>query len=147
MIKGPKVFRERVKSDLNTINRGKNGAALIAAAERSSSTITIGRSADGKNYTTPDPHIFGRGSDAKIEYNPDRETGGKDEKGDKSRPAFVGLAHELGHAVATVQGKQSLDLGEGKTGTTPPAEKEAMSAENGVRQDHKLPLRKNYYEN
>jgi hypothetical protein len=62
-----------------------------------------------------------------------------DENGSKVRPAFVGLAHELGHAVATVEGKQSSDFGTQEPGTTPPAEKQSMEAENGVRKDHELP--------
>ena len=48
--------------------------------------------------------------------------------------------------MATVQGKQSTDYGERKSGTTPPAEKQSMQAENDVRADHNLPTRKNYYE-
>jgi hypothetical protein len=51
----------------------------------------------------------------------------------------------MGHAVAAAKGEQSFDKGSGKPGTTPPSEKQSMKAENGVRQDHKLPERPSYY--
>lgn len=146
VVKGSDEFKQRAFNDLNTIRSGKNGSELIAAAEKSSSTVTIIASKDGGNYTIAEPHFFDRGSDATIEYNPAKTTSGKDENGSKSRPAFVGLAHELGHSVATMEGKQSPNYEPKRSGTTPPAEIPSLKAENGVRADHNLPRRPFYYD-
>jgi RHS repeat-associated protein len=149
VINGSEEYKRRVSADLAKISSGQRGAKWVEAAEKTPRTIQIVPSPDGKNYAQNVPSIldiFRKGSDAKIEYNPDSTTGGKDENGNRSRPAFVGLGHELGHAVAITEEHQSRDTGSQKRGTTPPSEKQSMQAENDIRADHKLPVRRNYYE-
>ena len=88
----------------------------------------------------------GKGTAATIKFDPNKTTGGKDSKGSNTRPPEIGLAHEMGHAGAMNEGKQSFDLGSGKPGTTPSAEEPSMKTENAVRAEQGLPDRPSYYE-
>jgi len=103
---------------------------------------------NGTDYIESDATNF-RGSDARIGYNPSLQTGCCDEKGGKDRPAFVGLAHELGHAKDAVQGTHpDRDLPAHRAaapGTTPRDEAPALREENKVRAEHDIPIRPSYF--
>ena len=78
--------------------------------------------------------------------------GGTDDKGSNNRPAFVGLGHELGHAEAMADGRQSFDKqlgGDGAPkfpGSTPPSETNSgLMRENQIRAEQGLPPRSDYY--
>ena len=150
VVEGDEDFVEQVEQDLETIRSGENGSELVEDAENSDAIITIRQ---GKiNSATPknpsgayDPR---RGSDTDIEYDPDSTEGGVDDNGSRERPAFVGLAHELGHALDNAAGKSSpIDRTDPRLyepGFTPDGERGALRAENGVRRDHNLALRSTY---
>ena len=77
-----------------------------------------------------------------ITFNPNETLGGLNEDGSRRRPAFIGLAHELAHA---------LDWDDGKVDEAPwfqigneiitNAEKFASHVENMVRAENGIPLR------
>lgn len=142
---GSAEFKQRVDESIGKLNSGPNGKALMQAANATPKIITI-TEIKGRNSTEASAAADKTPSDSKIRLDPSNTKGGVDSTGSTDRPAFVGLAHEMGHAVATANGEQSFDKGSGKSGTTPPSEQQAMKAENGVRQDHKLPTRPTYYE-
>ena len=99
---------------------------------------------DGGN-TTGMPENYkegGKGTGSQVEYNPNLESGLTDDKGSSRRPAFVGLAHELGHAEATDKGTQPIPpenrMKYLKYGSTPYWEKNSMKRENDIRKEHNL---------
>jgi hypothetical protein len=88
-----------------------------------------------------------------ISFNPNGVRGGPDNTGAirGSRPAFVGVAHELGHAEERVQtGRNNFRVWTETEDPKKPvyeAEKHAMHVENLIRAEHNLPLRTHYYYN
>ena len=143
-VAGSDEFKKVVQKDLAKIDSGKGGHALISTAQTEKKVITIVQS-DGPNQTARPTNSNATPVDSTVRYNPTLTVGGRDVKGGNTRPAFVGLAHELGHAVAAAQGNHSNERGPVVLGTSPPSEKQAMSAEQAVRQDHNLPARAPYF--
>ena len=80
-----------------------------------------------------------------INFDPDKQTGGKDDNGSNYRPPFVGLAHEMGHSEAMNNGTQTYEPYNPIPGTTPEKEKNSIKWENAIRAEHKLTPRTNYY--
>jgi len=148
-LRGDDQFKKNVTSALDKIKEGPGGKALVSKLEATRNVITIEQSYDG-NVTIPTKDVKsrneGKGFGSRIEFNPDNTTGGRDEAGNSTRPPFVGLAHELGHARAIDIREQSYDKGSGEPGTTPPSELHSMANENMVRKEHELPQRPHYYE-
>jgi RHS repeat-associated protein len=148
VIVGSQDFQKEVTNALAKIAVGDGGKALVDAANSTKVTILIFETNADRNVTvyTPDAAKSPQGSS--ISWNPSLTKSGPDDRGNTQRPAFVGLAHELGHAVAASEGKQPAPppKGEKKTpGTTPPSEQRAMQAENTVRREHGLAPRSFYY--
>ncbi len=142
---GDNDFKKKVSENITEIKSGNGGATLMKAAEAAPQVITIIESRNGANSTRAAANADTTPSDSTINFAPANKTGGKDANGSTDRPAFVGLAHEMGHAVAAAKGAQSFDKGDGKPRTTPPSEKQSLKAENEVRKDHTLPARVTYY--
>jgi RHS repeat-associated protein len=143
-IVGTPSFKQLATAAMNKIESGKRGKVIVAAANDAKKTITIKESTGTNNTIRPvDSNI--KPSDSTIQFNPSNTTGGVDINGGVNRPAFVGLAHELGHAVAAANGQHSNDRGNGELGTTPPSEKQPMLFENAVRKDNDLPPRAPYF--
>ena len=65
---------------------------------------------------------------------------------DGSRPTFIGLAHELIHALYSLKGEGFLDSSneEYRTVGLPPVQDEREITENKIREEHKVPLRTGY---
>lgn len=149
-IAGDEAFVKRINKDIQQIKSKPGGAALVSKLEHTPNIIYVVQQVAGKgNETQADPSGIsanhkGTGSDVRI--NPMQTTGGTDVHGNTSRPEYVGVAHEFGHARAIDLGVQSYDKGDGKPGTTPPSEVQAMANENMVRSEHGLPLRPAYYD-
>lgn len=104
-----------------------------------------------RNNTQADPSgisVNGKGTGSNVRINTALTTGGVDANGNTTRPGYIGLAHELGHARAIDQGVQTYeDADAEKTpGTTPPSETHSMANENMVRREHNLPMRPSYYD-
>ena len=149
-IVGDTAFEKRINHDLAQIKEGKGGAALVSKLEHTPNIINILQQAPAKgNQTQGDSSGIstnGKGTGSDVWINPAHTTGGVDAKGNTTRPEFVGVAHELGHARAIDQGVQSYDKGDGTPGTTPPSEIHSMANENMVRDEHGIPERPSYYD-
>jgi len=91
--------------------------------------------------TTP-----GEGAGAGIYFDPNDTSGPRDSSGSTTRPAFVGLGHELGHAKLADEGRYNADYGSAEEDTTPPAETDVLPIENSIRSEHNLPPRDSYYD-
>ncbi len=149
-VAGDSAFVKRIQQDIQQIKSKPGGAALVSKLERTPNIIYVVQQVAGKgNQTQGDPSGIsanhqGTGSDVRIDLT--QTTGGMDAHGNKTRPEYVGVAHEFGHARAIDLGVQSYDKGDGKPGTTPPSEVHAMANENMVRSEHGLPLRPTYYD-
>jgi hypothetical protein len=65
---------------------------------------------------------------------------------DGSRPTFIGLAHELIHALYSLKGEGFLDSSneEYRTVGLPPVEDEREITENNIREEHGVEPRKSY---
>ncbi len=146
IIYGNAEFRKEVKTAIKVIQSEKGGKALISKLLATKNVIIIKQSSTG-NGTNPGSTSLngGKGVGSTIGYNPKNTSGGIDVNGSNQRPAFIGLAHELGHSRALDIGKQSMDYGSGTPGTTPPAEKHSLANENMIRSEHGLPSRSTYY--
>jgi len=144
-IKGSRKFRKAVKAALNTIKSMPKGNELVSKLEDSDNKHIITETEDDNSIDVPADYKEGKGSGSTINFNPDDMEGGKNEEGSTERPPFVGLGHELGHAEAFDDGTQSLDMGTGEAGTTPPSEENSMRRENEIRSEHGLPRRPSYY--
>ena len=161
---GSDEFKKKMNGAINKIREGKGGKALISKLEHTKNVIQI-RETKGVNQTGSNEFDYGYGLSAQdresknggkgygsvIEFNPNITTGGRDRKGNTERPAYVGLAHEMGHARAMDIGRQSYDYGpqvngQHIPGTTPPGEEHSLANENMVRAEHNIATRPSYYE-
>ena len=82
-----------------------------------------------------------------VSWNPNDSKGGLDTKGNTSRPAFVGLAHELAHVWAAMNGRDRssetwMTFSNGDVRTK--SEFLATHFENQIRSENNLPLRAYY---
>lgn len=119
-------------------------AEIVASPELITVQVPV-KSGDG-NSTTSLISADKSPSGSAIQFDPSDTRGAVDQKGGTERPAFVGLAHEMGHAAAAAKGQQSRDaIGTGLPGSTPPREIQALKLENAIRAEHGLPLRPDYY--
>jgi RHS repeat-associated protein len=120
---------------LNAIRTGgKSGNELISNLQNDSRYTKISK---GDNSATG----------ISVSWDPNSTSGGLDESGGTSRPAFIGLAHELGHAWDLLEdGKQ--DQSEWFTAPNgqvkPKAEQYASHWENLIRAENGLNLRTHY---
>jgi hypothetical protein len=150
VINGTDEFKKKIQADIKKIAQGKGGKALVRKLEATKNIILIKQDVSHEGNSTQasqTPSLNGgRGKGSTVTFDPALKTGGKDANGSRTRPAYVGLAHEFGHARAIDIGKQSYDMGSGKPGTTPPSEIHSMANENMVRKEHDLPVRPSYYD-
>jgi len=100
--KGVDKFAKACEKSLKKCSK-KGLSCEIQDLQNSSNHIVITRSSDGSNRCTSDSFIDesnGVGCGSTIEYNPESTW----LKKDGERPAYVGLAHELGHAYDANEG-------------------------------------------
>jgi hypothetical protein len=93
-------------------------------------------SKDGRNrFTGTDD-----GKGGEIEYNPEHKTGGPDMTGNTDRPAFIGLGHEVGHAIdfqnGTPQFRERMNSKTASPGFQNDVERFAIKFENAVRKGY-----------
>ena len=146
---GTAEYVKQVNDDFDRLKSKPAGMALWREINDSKQLISIQmpvRLTEG-NSTTSEAHADKKPSDSVVRYNPADNKVAKDATGNTTRPAYVGLAHELGHAAAAAKGEQSKDfVGSGKAPSTPPGEVQSMKAENAVRAEHGIPERPDYYQ-
>jgi len=131
-------FVQKTVDALDKIRTGGDvGQSLVSGLQESSYEFTI-MSGDKNRFV-----IEGVGG-ASIEWNPESTEGGPNERGDNIRPAFIGLAHELGHAedYPSMDMNKWIKLQDGEE--IPHADKYAMHVENKIRSEHGEPLRTHY---
>ncbi|MBP1223641.1 RHS repeat-associated core domain-containing protein [Flavobacterium sp. 1355] len=117
---------------LDKIRSGKAGAELVGELQKNSKFIAIG---EGSNSSG--------GISGRVSWDPSNTTGGPNEMGSNSRPSYIGLAHELGHAFDGLDGViDNTLLGAPGMGTF--AEYESMHWENRIRGENGLSLRTHY---
>ena len=129
-----KGFLKSTVSALDNIRTGGSvGNNLVSTLQSDSDIFVIGK---GKNSSV------GR----TVKFDPSSTQSGLDETGGRNRPAYIGLAHELAHALDWDDG--SIDAGIWLTysdgSTSRNAEKYASHVENQIRAENKIPLRAYY---
>lgn len=152
-VQGSDEFKQRVAEDIEQVSQGEDNANWVADLEGSDQVITITESTNGNSIGYPgDPEAEtpyaqvgpdgepGTPTGATIFYDPSSTETAEGE----SRPAFVGLAHELGHAEDAIKGQVQPRTDNVRQGRTPPHERTAMQRENQVRSAHGLPNRESY---
>jgi hypothetical protein len=128
-------FLGQVVAALDQIrNGGEGGCQLITDLENASHQIRIKEGTENLGGATS------------VTWNPNETTSGPDINGGTTRPSFIGLAHELGHAHDLLDGKsnQSEMPGAPKGSNTRLWEYYAMHWENRVRAENNIPLRASY---
>ncbi len=145
-------FKSKVADDLDKIMATKAGAELVRQLQSSKHVFYIVPSAN-KNATAVAPadrnnsKSQGVGSGAIVIFNPaNANGGGRDSTGSQNRPAFIGLAHELGHAKLADEGRYNDNYEPQVNRSTPPAEKDNLPIENSIRRENNLPERTWYYD-
>jgi RHS repeat-associated protein len=122
----------KVTVALDKIRSGNAGNELVGELQKNSKFITIG---EGSNSSG--------GISGRVSWDPSNTTGGPNEIGSNSRPSYIGLTHELGHAFDGLDGVIDNTL-LGALGMGTFAEYESMHWENRVRGENGLPLRTHY---
>ena len=128
-----KGFLSKTVNALDKIGEFSVGKEMLTELQNSTDNFTIAKSFDGNSYNT--------GSNT-IKFNPTSTEGGLNGRGTTNRPAFIGLAHEMAHALDDNRGTLNLNLIPGQTFTY--AEHFATHLENQIRAEHFLPLRTHY---
>lgn len=132
--------------DLETIKSEPYGNSVVTEMENNNHINTIdpyatggnsAKAADLQKASSP-----GVGSSGDVKYNPSKTTGGTDVNGSNTRPAFIGLGHELIHVLHCNQGKR-------EHGTNPAfgverEEEKTIVEGNKIRNEHKVPERNGY---
>jgi len=129
-----KGFLKSTVSALDNIRTGgPAGNNLVSTLQSDSDKFVIDKGANSN---------LGRS----VKFDPSNTQSGLDETGGTNRPAYIGLAHELAHALDWDDG--SVDAGTWITysdgSTSPNAEKYASHIENQIRAENKIPLRAYY---
>jgi hypothetical protein len=131
---GDNKFLSQTINDLNTTNSKEKGGEMINHLSSISEDVTIMQASRGN---TTDGF--------KVGFDISSIQGGLNENGERARPSFVGLSHELAHVWDKSLG--SLDKSTWYSTATrdvPNAEKFATHIENQIRAEHNLPLRTHY---
>jgi type VI secretion system secreted protein VgrG len=156
-IEGTPEFRAAALRDLLTVLNTPTGERLLASLEASGRNVTIVETAGGNScgyangadrFTQADG-TPGAGTDSTVNYNPNRTQIGDGSEPWMTRPASVGLGHELVHAERAANGTQPP----GSTGGTANRELQAVGLppydgsdinENSLRNDMGEPERTYY---
>ncbi|MCB0490741.1 MAG: hypothetical protein KDC99_19875, partial [Cyclobacteriaceae bacterium] len=137
-----KLFGDFVKDTYAALQKvesgGPKGKELVGKIVESSLTTTIVKSSGGAGGFIPSTNT--------IVFDPRGTFNGVDAAGRVTNdPAFVGLSHELGHAIDLQDGDYGYDPWfTTPNGTVSVSEKEAMRWENSVRAEHGI-VRRGYY--
>jgi len=139
---GNRVLTGDLKKVVNALDKISNGGSagkeLIEESVMNRKTINI---SVGKNNSA---------LGLNVSYNPQDKTGGLDANGSTIRPAFLGLAHELVHAIEFAQ--KTIDYSNwfsykstgGRVARVRKAEISASNFENRIRAENGITLRSYY---
>jgi len=131
-------FLKTTVADLDKISSGKVGNSIIDEAQSSSSSLIIEKGSNGNKFGTS-PGV------ARVEFDPSSSQGGLNELGNKDRPTYIGLFHEVAHGVDALRGTISQKHKTIQPGNSVnDAEIFASHLENQVRAEQFLPLRTHY---
>ena len=117
-IRGTPEFQARVVQDLDTMASTEAGQHQLDRIANGDHTTTIVETDEGNacdDYDDPSARMRnadgsnGDGTDSVVEYNPDRTQVGDGSQDWMTRPADVGLFHELHHAADASEG--AMDRG------------------------------------
>ena len=138
-IEGGKPFQDAVNAALENIcmasEAGKDAVEKLRKSPNKHVIKWI--YVDKGPYTNPrnkDDASNGKGTGTEIRWNPNDNTGVKDAKGSNIRPPFVGLAHEIGHALDADAGTHPIGDKNYETGSS-------IQIENATRAGIDIPLR------
>lgn len=130
------------------------GTSLVSDLINSDKIVTIQETTGGNKTTANsiDANVNpngtpGKGSDATIEFNPNKTTGGVDVKGSATRPTAIGLGHELEHARHYSKGERDPSSSnkkdpDGSGNILSKEELHTRQEENKIRKEQRLPARK-----
>jgi RHS repeat-associated protein len=128
---GDDAYVNRVNEDLQKIedalrNSGDSQAlnAFLDLKNDENHNVDIKDTKSGNSYDS--------GCDT-VNYNPRNGRGGKDASGSRKRPPFVGLGHEIGHAIDDYDGGMNMGPASDPKRFPNAAEEEAVDFENAVR--------------
>ena len=131
MYSGNDVFMFNLSNALATLREGEVGNSLVNELMNSSNIVNI---ANRKNNSADPKGTY-------IKWNFSSIDGGIDQHGNRERPSYIGLGHEMAHIQDIWRG--TADYSEWINGI-PNAEKYATHVENQLRAEHGLPLRTHY---
>lgn len=156
-------FLGQVVEALNKISSYESGKAGVNTLSDSKNNITIIK---GKNRCEPlsrpraqlknvvnvndNPALLERaGSGSNVFWNPNLMDSGPDQNNETTRPAYIGLAHELGHAISANNGTSDYTSYAPKhfdpeLRNVTKDELNAVRFENNIRREAGVPLRKAY---
>ena len=141
------------KEGVETLSNSKNRITIqkgynhCDATEKRNAVMITQLNKFGVEATADYEHIIGSGSE--VFWNPTTSNSGPDAKGNTCRPSYIGLAHELGHAIYADNGTANYEpFSPGhfdiKLRAITYDEFNAVSFENNVRKEAGIPLRKAY---
>ncbi len=104
IIKGDKAFRDKTRKALDELKGTPTGGKLLDKMSASGKTTTIVKTTKGNEASAGDwtdaslgaDGKPGKGSDATVSFNPDRDSIGSEPW--EKRPPAIGLGHEMIHA-------------------------------------------------
>ena len=154
-IKGSEEFRKKTIAALDDIKKTPTGKKLLESLDSSGKKVTIEETGGGngaspksgaKATRKPDGSP-GEGTDSVVKFNPDKTQIGDGSKDWHTRPAGVGLAHELIHANHSAHGTNDFSIvGEQMAVGEPPPHDKQEFTENKIRAEWnpKQPKRPQY---
>ena len=153
-----KGFLKEAKEAIDIISGTDSGSNVLEEFQKSEKNIFIHEIYKNNHFTASSTtraslltvssnskHSSIAGSGGDIYWDPYNTEGGPDEFRNTERPAFIGLAHEMGHAYAALKGKADYNYFSPKA--MPPLNKiyrddyNAMHFENMIRYELGYPLR------
>src|SRR5439155_8160266 len=143
VVQGSKEFQAKTEKDLDQISKscpeGKNAVEqLKKSANKHVIKETTGGNGNESDNRANDHNGVGTGTT--TQYNSNSKTGGTDDKGSNQRPPYVGLAHELGHAIDNDTGTHPS----GAPGQPREGSGSSMGLENAVRRGGNVTPRSRY---
>ena len=146
VIRGDENYRKAVKEEFRGLAKHSSSRSFVLSLINHKKTVMVMAPAEGlgneAKATDFNSSMNGKGSNVNLFFDPKDPIGGLNDAGSPIRPAFIGLAHELGHAEQMMNGKwpganhsdPKLNLSQ----YTPPWEVNSLKRENIARSENGL---------